>query len=1595
MKIILTTDEHEVKETRQRQTHTTVAFLLDTHENLQKRRFLKKLAESLLLTDSYLISFPATFLATLIVKILDFIEERPEAVAIQTIPLFYGNSRLLLVNCQNVPYIVDTILALQSKLNIRFQLLADSVLSIRRQNHEIVYLESDVSAKENELLIIGRLEFVDERGISLLTQEISQAIAAALKIDHNRLEINGKLNELKQADNLAKYSAYIDWLKNDAFILMEYQSVSSELPDQENSNLIRNAIINIDPGASDEASLLPNLKKILSRQTTVIVQNIPVISPIIRSQPLVYIGFRQQKESGSWIEHGFIGLFDEVELNGAAGNITELGKKINQTLGSIKVSRNSHEYFQLKEIFNLFPKIEFFLFDEAQLQLIAQSLKRYLHRSKGIKLLILTSTSPDRISALIIVPQAFYKEELERVLQDFLSRELSCRLETSRKIIPGGNYVGFQWVLIPEKEAITINVYRLDGQLNRLARPWDISFQQLIERALGKQEGERLWQKYYAAFPAEYKTLISPRYAIKDILNLEKIISPSTQCISLLKPYRHEAFYRLHFYSERERFLDEYIPVLENMHLRVMDQVQFPIAVRGGMRFIKSFTITAKKQCASFTELKGRMLEAMQVILDGKVENDTLNKLLVLTGMDWKQIDVLRAYRNYYLQLAHRTTRGSVDHALINNPKVALGLSDYFEARFMPNPDWDDPMIREEQALSPLRLRLLEDIASVTDINNDRILRTLFNLIDATMRSNFYQRCSLPDYFIAIKINSLGVIDMPAPKPQNEIYVHAAGMEGIHLRAGKIARGGIRWSDRSDDFRTEILGLMQTQISKNALIIPTGAKGGFVVKKNGSKIDFKEAGRKAYITLIQGLLDLTDNYIGEKVAPVPGLVTYDDPDPYLVVAADKGTAQLSDIANAVSKDYRFWLNDAFASGGSKGYDHKALGITARGAWECVKRHFRETGKDIQSEAFTVIGIGSMDGDVFGNGMLLSPYIRLLAAFSGQHIFIDPNPPDNDAPFNERKRLFELPGSSWNDYDRMLISEGGGIYHRSAKDIRVSPELKKWLGIRYKSLDGESLIRYLLTAPVELLWLGGIGTYVKATVEKHEEVGDRSNDAVRVNAADLNARVVGEGANLGFTQKARIEYSLLGGRINTDAVDNSAGVDTSDHEVNLKIFLTGLHKKNIITDYQPLFISMTQEVCRLVLANNYAQSLCLSLDQRRASGNSADFLQIAERLETVGFLDRAVESFPAAKEILGRPGQAITRPELAVLMSSGKMYLTQQIQESIGLLQEDYWDYYLQAYFPEQISKPYKDHLAGHPLAKEIKATIVSNKIINQAGCGFLAPDLTGENINTPAHVTCYLTFDRVLDGNNLRHAIYALDNKIAAEKQYQLLLQIEKMLDSFCSWTLLHGKIIQPHVRTINCYNRYLKDYEAYFKEHLNTEAGHLSEQMDQYRKDGLPDELAQKMVLISSLNDFPLLVSLSAETGRDFITILKLFNEITPYLGLDNITEQLAQLPVHDHWERKVAADLQEDIKRMVEIMIKNILSSKVLSCAEYFELPAEKLKITHYEHIYKEINNVLPVNLAPYIVLTKELEKLAGSTADRVSIALSPASLKYLGIR
>jgi len=1095
---------------------------------------------------------------------------------------------------------------------------------------------------------------------------------------------------------------------------------------------------------------------------------------------------------------------------------------------------------------------------------------------------------------------------------------------------------------------------------------WQRSFIKLTRKLIGKKPELSSCLDYAGIFPTDYRMLVPPRHAIKDIIFLKQVFNSSQQAVDIRPPLTPTSSYRLNFYSLQLHYLDEYMPVLENLGLRVIDQVQFCLNFDGHTGYIKSFSIqAASDQATAFYKLKKNLLAAIQTILDGKLENDGLNALIVLTDMDWQAIDVLRAYRNYFLQLGRANTEASIHKALLNNPQTALCLFNYFEARFRPDPKWHDATLREEQALFPLRLELLQSIEAVVDVNDDRILRALFNLIDATVRSNFHSRKTQQNYFIAIKVDSLGVIDMPLPRPFKEIYVHAMHMEGIHLRGGKVSRGGIRWSDRPDDFRTEILDLMQTQISKNALIVPTGAKGGFIVKNQPGQTDLRAAAKTAYITLIEGLLDLTDNFQDNEIICSQAMA-YDDADPYLVVAADKGTAQFSDIANSVSATYQFWLGDGFASGGSQGYNHKALGITARGAWECVKRHFRETGKDIQAEAFTVVGVGSMDGDVFGNGMLLSPFIRLRAAISGQHIFIDPNPPEDDSAFNERKRLFVTPGSSWDDYDRNLISSGGGVYPRSAKEIPLSAELKNWLGLRFKSIDADTLIKVLLAAPADLLWLGGIGTYVKASTEKHEDAGDRNNDSVRIDAKDIADKVVGEGANLGFTQLARIEYNLKGGLINTDAVDNSAGVDTSDHEVNLKILLNRLQKQHLVNDYQTLFNSITDEVCQQVLADNYAQSLCLSLELIRSQGKTAQYMQLAERLEELGIFDRSVESFPSGKEAMARSGQCLTRPELAILMAACKMYLTRQLQNQPEWLNQEFLYEYLISYFPQAIIDQFSGQLSEHPLANEIKATVISNKIINQAGFGFLTL-LDNDNLQV---VSSYLIYNKTFELDLLRQEILALDNKVEAKIQYEMLVLIDNIILDFCRWPTQNHAPVQPVKSTIDTYRAYIEKFRDDFAQQSSVR---LENDTQQLCKKGIPEAIAQKLALLINLQDFPLLVQLTEDTALDIAEAAKNYNLILDWLSLPLILNQLAAMPLQGIWANKAATYLIMDIKQVVISILKTMLNQfSTVDCKVYFNQLKLKQGLYSYRSSYQELTQTASNNLLAYVVLVKELQKL-----------------------
>jgi glutamate dehydrogenase len=1509
------------------------------------------------------------------------------------VPFPEKGGTLVLINAPETPYLIDSLQSLQESQSLTFQIIAHHVLIVKRHGKEIIHLERTGELDPRESFVILKVEESTKEYLRNLTATIQEIVLGALNIQRDKKSLITQLHYLEQVPAFKPWKDFLNWLQRGAFIPFAYYCLivnincSRKLDIQELSHehlgLSLDFFLKQEFKKTDLSTLLALLySEEIQRESSILVQRIGIKSPLYRSESLIYIGLKEPLEKGESKEYAFIGLFSKSALIGTPINASALLNKVEQTLKHLHLSSGDYEYHRLIEIFNLFPKVELFLMDEGQLQIIARSLLSFLHRSDITKLLILPNPSPTRITVLLLILQKFFDQSNLSNIEDYLCRELTATLENSQ-IIQGtsNHYIGLHLTLIPKQREIHIHINRIESALTQIAQSWDYKLQVLLEETMGRKRGGSLWDKYRKGFSPGYRALMPPQAALQDIKGMEQVLETGQQFIDLWDS-RYDLpnkDYRLQFYDFQERLLDELMPLLDNLALRIIDQIRFDIEVENRRLFITSFSVkTARDVAKPLSTLRINLLAALAALFRGEVDNDPLNKLLVLTGLSWKKIDIFRSYRNYYFQLGTRMpfTLSRFHQSLNHNPQIVLLLWRYFEARFRPDSYWDNPMQREEEGLLPIRLELATALKSVTDINEDHVLRTLFNLIDATVRTNFYRRQRKKNYFLALKISSLGVIDMPAPRPLYEIYIHSATMEGIHMRGGYVARGGLRWSDRPDDFRTEILGLMQTQMMKNALIVPVGAKGGFIVKRpSTTRKEAAELAKHAYITFIQGLLDLTDNREGTTIVRPPEVVIYDEDDPYLVVAADKGTAHLSDTANEVARKYHFWLGDAFASGGTFGYDHKKLGITARGAWECVKRHFRELGQDIQTHPFTVIGIGSMDGDVFGNGMLLSDQIRLLAAFGPEHIFIDPDP-DPEVSYRERRRLFDLPGSSWNDYDRNLISEGGGVYPRRAKDIPLSPQVRHWLKTRYKFIDSDGLIRLLLTAPVNLLWLGGIGTYIKASTEKHLEVGDRANDAIRIDASLVQAQVVGEGANLGFTQRGRIEYALAGGYINKDAIDNSGGVDLSDHEVNLKILFAHLREKKIIAskEEQNSWLEKVKgEVCQGVLTNNYNQSLCLSLDRQRCLQDTELFMVLADRLESAGLLDRLADAFPQRKEILARHREGLTRPELAVLMSYSKMQLYQALLEQPDFLSSPFLQEFIISYFPKAITNQFANHIYEHPLRKEITATVLCNIIINQSGCTFITWVEELKDAAVTNSVVAYLVFDKVLAGNSLRTQIYGLDNAIPTSHQYSLLLQIEDTLASFCHWILNQDKPIATDEKTLSSLRHYLGEYEQYQEKNLpEAERQLLSERIIKLQEEGFTSEVSRRIALLDYLADFPLLVGL-VNTSREEISIVaNTYGEVSSYLNYPEIEELLNQAPVRNRWERRARAVLREQLRTYLASLTQRILVAPDHNVITFFAAHIYQQKLLKYRKIQEELRESPPTDLLPFTILSRELEAL-----------------------
>jgi glutamate dehydrogenase len=894
---------------------------------------------------------------------------------------------------------------------------------------------------------------------------------------------------------------------------------------------------------------------------------------------------------------------------------------------------------------------------------------------------------------------------------------------------------------------------------------------------------------------------------------------------------------------------------------------------------------------------------------NGEARSDPLNRLVVVGGLTWRQVRVLRAYRKYRQRVNATFTEEYTNDILVRNHEIAGELVRLFELRFDPGSR------RDTEAEETVQNRILEALEDVRSLDEDRVLRSFLGMILATIRTNAY----LPDRrHLSLKIESPRVPEMPRPYPRFEIFVYSPEMEGIHLRGGKVARGGIRWSDRLEDYRTEVLGLMKAQRVKNAVIVPTGSKGGFVLRRPpADPAALPDAVRAEYITFMRGLLDITDNRVGGEVVHPPGVRVLDDEDPYLVVAADKGTAAFSDTANAVADEYHFWLGDAFASGGSSGFDHKKMAITARGAWESVKRHFREVGLTM-SRPFTVVGIGDMSGDVFGNGMLLSENIQLVAAFDHRNIFVDPDP-DPAAGSAERKRLFELPRSSWNDYDRMLLSAGGGVYSRMDKEVPLSAQARAALGLpeadgapEDEPLTPNEVIRAILRAPVDLLWNGGIGTYVKAAAESDLEVGDRANDAVRINANELRARVVGEGGNLGFTQRSRIDYALAGGRIFTDFIDNSAGVDTSDHEVNLKILLGLAETRGDLTRKQrdDLIRAVTDDVAAHVLYDNFLQAQILSQEVRVSKDRMEAYEALMESLEARGLLERDLESLPTSEEMSARraAGQGLTTPELAILLAYSKINLTGQLVRS-SLPDDPYFERDLERYFPAPVVERFRELLPEHPLRRELIAMIAANEVVNSLGSTFVTQRLAESGADPADVVRAYRIARDVTAAGARWDAIERMFEVLSPDVQDELLSGVDRMMEVVTRWYLAHhpagalAEVIEP---ARQAFARLASAITTIGSPAWQEQHDRVAEQLVEH---DVPADIAQQHAYQMELVHAPDIISVAAETGRDVEDVALAFFLVGEAFHIDRLEGAMERLEPASRWQRWALQALEDDL--------------------------------------------------------------------------------------
>src|SRR4051794_5912725 len=1323
-------------------------------------------------------------------------------------------------------------------------------------------------------------------------------------------------------DELAEARAFLEWLADDNFTFLGFRDY--ELTEEKGEVRIadvqgtglgvlrqegakRSSSRRFDklPAGVRALALAPymlNITKANSRAT------------VHRPSYLDYVGVKRFDESGRVIgERRFLGLYTHKAYRAHPSEIPIVRRKVDAILARADFPEDSHNYKALVEILETHPRDELFQTPTGELFDIVMGIL-HLGERQRLRLFVRRDPFGRFLSCLVFIPRDRFNTEnrrrIERILQDsFGAHAIDYSTRVSESVLVRLHY------MVYTEPALVRDFDPREVELMLLAatRSWQDDLEAALSSEYGEERGKELFYRYSDAFPPGYRADWIARSALADIEHLERLPVPDGLSMSLYRPLETPSLVRAKLYrSGGALALSDMVPMFENMGVDVADERPYEVTLHDGtLYWIYDFGLTYSGGADSTTEeLRERFQEAFIHVWHGDVENDGYNRLVLRAQLNWREITVLRAVARYLRQAGTTFSDTYVEQALVAHSDIAQLLVRLFEARF-------DPENGDPEAAHRLLREIVLAIDGVESLDEDRILRNFLGVMQSMLRTNYFQPDAdgQPKLYLSFKLDPSQLPLLPEPRPQFEIFVYSPRTEAVHLRGGRVARGGIRWSDRREDFRTEVLGLMKAQMVKNAVIVPVGAKGGFVVKRpppGGDREALAAEVVSCYRTFITAMLDLTDNIVDGEIQPPPNVTRYDSDDPYLVVAADKGTATFSDIANEIAKEHSFWLGDAFASGGSSGYDHKKMGITARGAWESVKRHFRELGHDIQAEDFTVIGIGDMSGDVFGNGMLLSPHTRLVGAFNHRHIFIDPSP-DPETSFAERRRLFELPRSSWSDYDASKISQGGGVYGRDAKSIALSREVQEALGISDARLTPNEVIRAMLRAPVDLLWNGGIGTYVKATAETHADAGDKTGDSVRVNAGELRCRVIGEGGNLGMTQRARIEYAGAGGKLNNDAIDNSAGVDCSDHEVNIKVLLDAICRQGDLTLKQrdELLVEMTEDVADLVLKDNYEQTETLSMSEAQAAGMLDVHGRIIRRLEQSGKLDRALEFLPSDDAIAERKREhrGLTRPELATLLAYTKIDLFSELLDS-DVPEDPYLSAELEAYFPAPLPERYSEQMRSHRLRREITATQVVNNTLHGAGITFVFR--LHEETGAPASdIARAYTVAREVFGMRAQWAdIEGLDNTLPAETQVVMLLEGRRLVERGARWLLRNRRRPLDIAATVEYFAPGAAIlYDDIVELLAPSDVEPLARRAHELNEAGAPLELVMRVAGLSTMFSTFDIVDVAADTGLDIRTVARTHFLLGSRLELHWLRDQIVALPRDDRWKALARAALRDDL--------------------------------------------------------------------------------------